>query len=557
MENQNSQNLLSEVQINSVITLYSNGKFNEAINRIKELNETYPNVPLLFNILGACYKAIGNLEGAKQMFETATKIKPNYAEAYFNLALVNQQLSFINDATDAYLKAIEINPQYPDAHNNIGILYLNSKSFDLAIDHFEFAISLKSDFSEAYNNLGSALQEVNQYDKALASYKKAIAINSEFAQAHNNLGILFQKIGNSDSAILSYENAIDKNPNYIAAHHNLSAIKTYTNEDYQISQMKLILHSSDINKSQRSQLNFALAKSYRDLNKLDDSFQFLHEGNKLRKEDLNFSFEESEINYNSFIKEIFKEPMSPIEKVSNTINHKQPIFILGMPRSGTSLLEQIISSHTRVFGGGELYNLTEILIPILQDSLNSSKKSFHKDDLFLIGQKYIDKLNQLKCEEKFVTDKWPLNFRHIGFILGAIPNAKVIHIKRDEIATCWSIYRHYFADNANGWAYDFDDLARFYKAYQELMGFWEKLYPKKIHNISYEKLIKNQEDETRKLLKYCELDWDESCLNFHNNKRIVGTASVSQVRKKIYQGSSDEWKKYKKYLKPLLMHFGE
>lgn len=159
-------------------------------------------------------------------------------------------------------------------------------------------------------------------------------------------------------------------------------------------------------------------------------------------------------------------------------------------------------------------------------------------------------------DEQVFTDKWPLNFRHIGFILSAFPEAKIIHLRRDAKATCWSIYRHYFADNANGWAYDFSDLFKFYDAYEDLMKYWHQLYPKKIYDLSYEKLTKNQEKETHQLLDFCSLEWDENCLNFHRNKGAVGTASVTQVRKKMYQGSSDSWKKYKEYLKPLTNHFG-
>jgi hypothetical protein len=151
-----------------------------------------------------------------------------------------------------------------------------------------------------------------------------------------------------------------------------------------------------------------------------------------------------------------------------------------------------------------------------------------------------------------MTDKWPLNFQYIGFILSAFPEAKIIHLKRDARATCWSNYKHNFSDIGNGWAYNLKDLAGFYSLYSELMTFWHELFPNKIYDISYESLTTNQEEETRKLLEYCELQWDDNCLNFHNSKRAVKTASALQVRQKMYQGSSEAWKKHKAHLQPLI-----
>tara|TARA_B110000008_G_scaffold278398_1_gene322065 strand:+ start:2312 stop:3988 length:1677 start_codon:yes stop_codon:yes gene_type:complete len=555
MNNFNNQITLSKDQINAVMSLYSSGQFNEAIKSIKELNEEYPNVPLLFNILGACYKAIGEIDGALQMFEIATKIKPNYAEAFFNLALTHHELNQIDTAIIKYKKALEINSEYPDAHNNLGILYLNSKNFEEAVKHFEFAITHRPDYAEAYNNLGSTFQELNQIEKALLNYKKSITINKNYSQAYNNLGILQQKVGDNAAALLNYENAIKTQPYNASAHHNISSIKQYTSEDKQFCQMKNLLNSSDIKIADKSRLFFALAKAYEDLNQTEDFFECLEEGNRLRKKDLSFSYEESEMNYNLFIKELFKKTISKIDRESNYLYEKRPIFILGMPRSGTSLVEQIISSHHKVHGGGELYNLTEILVPILQDALNNDNNFLIEEKVSLVGSNYIEKLNKLNVNENIVTDKWPLNFRHIGFILSAFPDAKIIHLKRDPVATCWSIYKHYFADNGNGWAYDFDDLTKFYDAYVDLMEYWHSLYPNKIYDLSYDELTVNQEEETRNLLDYCDLSWDKNCLSFYENKRPVLTASASQVRKKMYKGSSNDWKKYKNYLVSLSKHF--
>jgi len=547
MLNENNQSLLSKEQIESVISLYSSGNINQAIKRIKSLNEEYPNVPLLFNILGACYKSLGDIEGALQMFETATKIKSNYSEAHFNVGVVHQELNQHDSAIDSYKKAIAINPKYPDAHNNLGIVYLDSKDLDNAVVHFEYAINFSDNFAEAHNNLGSTLQQKGLLEKALNSYKKSITLKPDYAQAHNNMGILLQKIGNNKAAILSYEKALDSDPSYALAHHNLSALKIYSEDDVHITQMKSSLSSSNISQSDRVHLYFTLAKVSEDLGDNDMLFEYLNEGNQLRKNALNFSFE----NYNLVIQNLFQSCLSEIKKTykSSSVN---PIFIVGMPRSGTSLVEQIISNHPKVYGGGEMRNLTDILIPVLQGDPISGKINLTEEVIYSIGRQYLDALSSFNTPENIITDKWPLNFRNIGFILSAFPDAKIVHLERDPIATCWSIYKHYFNDAGNGWAYNLDDIAEFYSSYKELMAHWHKLYPNKIYDLCYEDLTIDQENETRKLLKYCKLDWDKSCLNFHTNKREVETASAIQVRQKMYQGSSEVWKKYKSYLKPLI-----
>jgi len=196
--------------------------------------------------------------------------------------------------------------------------------------------------------------------------------------------------------------------------------------------------------------------------------------------------------------------------------------------------------------------LTNLITPLLQTHIANEKFSLSISEFSSIREDYLRSLAKLNVSEKVITDKWPLNFRNIGFILSAFPEAKIIHVRRDARAICWSIYKNFFSGQGNGWAYSFDDLAKFYVLYEELMSYWHQIYPNRIYDISYEELTINQEKETRDLLDYCNLDWDQNCLKFHENKRDVNTASALQVRKKMYQGSSDAWKKYEKFLEPLV-----
>jgi len=543
---------LTQEQIKPIIEFYNNGQLQEAINAIKALNNNYPNEPLLFNILGACYKSLGELDASLKMFENATKIKPDYAEAFFNLGVILQELGQLNKSIDSYQKAVKILPNYPDAHNNLGIVYLEIGELDNSVTHFEWAIAYKDDFAEAHNNLGSVLQQKNYLESALNCYKKSLILKPDFSQAHNNLGILHQKLGDIEAAFISYEKAITYEPSYAVAHFNLSVIKKYKRNDSQITQMLSILSSGTISHSSRVHLCFALAKANEDLGCQDELFRFLDEGNALRKAELKFSHDETE-KQNVIIKNLFNEAPSMSSKVKYEASIVKPIFIVGMPRSGTSLVEQIISSHNEVHGAGELKALSKIIIQLIQTSSAIDKIDLSENTILSIRQKYLDYLSSFNISENVITDKWPLNFRNIGFILSAFPEAKIVHLKRDARATCWSIYKNYFSENANGWAYNQDDIAQFYGLYEDLMSYWHSLYPNKIYDLCYEDLTTNQEEVTRKLLDYCELDWDKNCLDFHKNTRAINTASSIQVRQKMYKNSSQAWKEHEAYLQPLII----
>ena len=543
------QKTLAKKQVESVMSLYSKGHVKEAIDEIKSLNEQFPNVPLLFNLMGACYQSLGDIDAALQMFETATKIKPDYAEAHFNLGVIFKGLGKLNEAVSCFNSAITILPNYPDAHNNLGNVLVDLGQKEAAIESYEWAIAYKADYAQAYLNLAILFSKLDPI-KAVDCYKKAIIIDPNYDVAYFNLASTYRHLGLKDDAIAAYEKAIKIKPNYADAHKNLSAIKKYNKNDSQILQMETLISKKDLNESDQISLNFALAKVNEDLGNENDFFKFLNKGNKLRKKELNYTFnKDKEVILK--IKDVFNAPLQQVKKPSNKKSALKPIFIVGMPRSGTSLVEQIISSHNEVYGAGELDFLAKIVAPGLKESIDN-KNFFTGKAILSIREQYLDSLSSFSASESFITDKMPLNFRFIGFILSAFPEAKIVHLNRDARATCWSIYKHYFKSNGNGYAHNFKDLVSYYSLYKDLMVFWNDLYPNKIYDICYEDLTINQEEETRKLLNYCELDWDENCLNFHTNARAVKTTSALQVRQKMYQGSSEAWKKYEAHLQPLI-----
>ena len=548
-ENNNEEILLLKKEVNYAVKLLTNGQINEALKIVEALIKKSPNVPLLYNIRGVCYQTIRELGNAIDDFSQATILKSDYAEAYCNLGVTYQEKGDLVSAVNAYKNAIDNDNNYPTAHNNLGKIFLASGEIDSSIEHLECAITLKSDFADAHNNLGSAFLRINKLNDAIKSYKKAIALKPDFAVANNNLGIAYLRTGDPKLASKFFENAITITPGYATAHHNLSGVKVYKEKDKQVSLIESLLIENNLSQKERIYLNFALAKAYEDLGNHEELFKHLNEGNRIRKKEMSNSIADSE-EHNELIKLFFNS--NNIKLTYRDSLPIRPIFIVGMPRSGTSLVEQIISSHHEVYGAGEVNNFHNIIMPIIEKHAVNENYNLKNDEFALIRKQYSNSLERFYANEKVITDKWILNFKTIGFILSAFPESKIVHLKRDARATCWSIYKHYFSDEGNRWAYDYQDLARFYKSYVGLMDYWHNLFPGKIYDISYEDLTSNQEKETRNLLKYCDLDWDENCLNFYTNTRAVKTASAVQVRNKMYQGSSDVWRQYSEHLKPLL-----
>jgi len=539
-------------QIDLIIALSTKGKFQKALDATDLLINNYPDNPLLYNLRGGCYSGLKQLHAAINSYQQAIKIKPNFAKAHYNLGLSLVNIGHLDKAIASYKQAVTIKPSYALAHNNLGIALKKSGQLNLAINSFKQALIIKPDYAEAHSNLANAFARLNQRDLAIKEYERALQIKPDFAEAHNNLGVSFMAIGQFDAASKCYESALKIKPNYAEVHRHLSQLKQYRPGDPQIELVKSLLSDSTINNADRMHLSFTLAKVSDDLGNKSQFLNYLNKGNHLRKQNLKYTIEKDERLFDQ-IKKIFNEQLLPINndeliKPSSV----RPIFIIGMPRSGTTLTEQILASHNHVYGAGELSTLGTLIAPIIKNLTANDVNHITQDHLHDIRHQYLNFLLQLNVPEKIITDKMPLNFRFTGFILALFPEAKIIHLRRDARATCWSIYKHYFISNGNGFAYNLNDLAHFYNLYTDLMTFWQQLFPGKIYDLCYEQLTTNQEKETRNLLNHCDLNWEKQCLEFHTTKRAVSTASTRQVKQKMYQGSSEAWRKYEDHLQPLI-----
>ena len=318
--------------------------------------------------------------------------------------------------------------------------------------------------------------------------------------------------------------------------------------------MNFKLNNLELNKSQKVNLLFALAKANEDLDQVKESFTNLSHGNRIKRGLLKFNIND-EIRLFDQIKKVF----STIDrgKISKSISsNKNIIFILGMPRSGTSLVEQIVTSHSDVFGAGELPQLSRIVKENLMIDGDFSDQKVNKliDDEFLTDQLrkiYYDYLERFNSNKNFITDKAPLNFRWIGLIKILFPHAKIRHCTRNPKDNCFSLYKNFFEGGLN-FSYNQKELATYYKLYLNIMNFWLDLFPGDIYDAKYEKIIDNSQCEIKELIKFCELTWEDSCLQFHKNKTPIKTMSTAQARQPIYKSSISSYKKFSSFLEDLI-----
>ena len=356
------------------------------------------------------------------------------------------------------------------------------------------------------------------------------------------MGVALKDLGKLYEATEAYQKVLSIRPNYAEAHRNLSTIKKYTAGDKHFRQVQGLYKREDLSENAKCKLSFTLAKIYEDIAMLDKSFIYLSKGNALRKKLLNYSIKQDEKLF-SYLKKAQPKLLKNKLVINDEPGKRLPIFILGMPRSGTTLVEQIISSHSEVFGAGELKHVSQLGL-----NLAVGSTSINTTTISEFRESYLSELSKVSDGRHFVTDKMPQNFRFIPLICAAFPEAKIIHVQRNAAATCWSNFKQYFVSNSLGYCYDLSDVVEYYNLYKDLMKLWQLQYGDRIYNLNYEKLTTDQENETRKIIKYLELDWEKVCLFPHKNKRSVRTASQQQVRQKVYAGSSEAWRKYEPLL---------
>jgi tetratricopeptide (TPR) repeat protein len=433
-------------------------------------------------------------------------------------------------------------PQSDILFNIQGAVLKSLGQLELSVEAYTKALAISPDYADAHNNIGIALKDQGKLEEAIEALNKALAIKPDYAEAYNNMGIVLKDQGKLKEAIEAYNKALAIKPDYAKAHRHLSTVTKYNSDNAQISEVEALLQQTDINDSDRCNFLYAYAKMQEDLGDLSAAFDSYLVGGDLRQKLLGYEFTQDEHLFGLIKRTAPKFKDTALDAAIELIGHT-PIFILGMPRSGTTLVEQIISSHSKISGAGELPYVSrfggQLAVGLTAPTLEA---------VSVFRERYLAELGKRSDGQAFVTDKMPQNFRYLALICAAFPEAKIIHVRRNAKATCWSNYKHYFASKDLGYSYNLSDTVKYYGLYKNLMHFWYQSYSDRIYNLDYDNLTEGQEPETRRLIGYLGLKWEDACLTPEKNKRSVKTNSQQQVRQKVYKGSSQHWRTYEPML---------
>jgi tetratricopeptide (TPR) repeat protein len=448
-------------------------------------------------------------------------------------------------------RALAARPKVFEAVINLGIIQRDEGLLASAQANLEIAVAIRPDSAIAHITLGMLLMDRNQLDAALEEVEQGRRLEPDNPETWARLGMLMQIRGEPAQAVRYFRKVIERNPLDGTAHRSLASSQRQTDYNDDIKRMEEAVRSPDASRRDRMLLGNALGKVFDDLGQYDKAFDYLRNANQLQRQSFKYSFEKQKAFFERHKKGLDRAFLSHCE--GHRITDRTAIFVLGMPRSGTSLVEQILASHPLVHGAGEV-EYTRLFVDAVE---KKTRKPFPQDIgtvspevLRDAGRAYVEKLRFNADGAERVVDKLPHNFLRVGLFAAVMPNARIILCDRNPLDNCLSIYQHIF-DTAHAYSSDLKELGRYYRLYEDLMDWWEQILPGHVCRVNYEEMVRETENQVRRLLAYCELPFDENCLSFHKTRRQVKTPSAAQVREPIYQSSIDRWKNYEKYLEPL------
>lgn len=570
------------------------GDFDSVIKVCKKIEPRQQNNPTIYSLLGNAYASLNRMDLAHQSYQRALELQPDDPGILNNLGNALYLDNKLEEAADIFQRVIAIQPSYADAHNNLGNIYKALNNNALAVKHYEEAFKLNPQLYMVALNLAHMFADrVGHPEIAENYFRKALTLEPDNIEALSGVTNMLRYQGKLDDALKMIkltQQKFNNEPGIIAAEADIYERTSEYDKAYEIVQKLLgkkdtpplitnvfmrICHKFDccdealasgeaitnnaanFKISDVRDMHFGLGQLYDKQKRYDEAFEHYKAGN----ESFDHVFEIDE----------FKERIKNLQNTFNSSNLNRsakssidtslPIFIVGMPRSSTSLTEQILSSHPEVGGAGELNDINDIAAA-LPGSLNSSLPypqcitSITTDACNDIAQGYMNNLAALCGNKRYITDKMPHNFLNLGLISLLFPQARIIHCLRDPRDTCLSIYFQNFGF-LHPYGSRLDWLGKYYQEYMHMMEYWENTISTPIHTVRYDDMINDQETTTRKLLEYCDLEWNDACLNFHKSKRVVATASYDQVKQKIYTQSQARWKNYANHIALLIDNLGD
>lgn len=584
---------MASAHSNLGIAYYDRAELDKAQACQQRALELVPQLPSALNNLGSILRDKKDKPGAIACYRKVLAIAPDYVESVSNLGSVLTESDQPEEAIKVLLPLVQSNPNYPEAHCNIATAFLLLEQLDKAEFGFKRALTLKPDYPEACIGLARVLQEKRHLTEALATAERALGLAPQKAEVHSLLGGIFSESGYPEKAQQAYAQALELDPELISAYlgrghqrmesgdmagaetdfrYALSLDESNLGARLALAQVNKVKEGdanmavlvseaeklATLPETKAMPLHFALGKCYEDTKQYDLAFQHYRQGCQLKRKRIDYDADNTDLAGRN-IREFFsKENIDRLR--GDGCTSELPIFVLGMPRSGTTLTETIIASHPMVFGAGELNDILEVANHTRGGETKGyplSLQGITQTELKIMGERYATRLQTRAPDSPRITDKMPANFNCLGLIHLMLPNAKIVHVKRNPVDTCLSCYTRLF-DKSQYQSYDLAEIGRYYRNYSQLMQHWREVLPAgSFYEIQYENVVADQEGQARALLDYCGLEWNDACLDFHKTERNIRTASVTQVRQPIYKTSVEKWRHYEKHLDPLLDALGD
>ena len=561
------------------------GRAEEALHHLEKARSIRPADASLLSKLAGAYQQTGDADSAKRMMAEAARLSPSqanldeatrlFAQGKFreaealakelvrdnpqdvNAALLLARLAIkarcFKDAREILEKIIEVAPGFIAAWHDLGTVLKELHLHEEAVEILVKALDIDANNPLTHYYLGAALAMAARPHDAIKSYQRAVELDPMLPGGHIGLGHVLKTVGDQAGGIEAYERAIELRPNYGETYYSLANLKTFRFSPEQISAMETRLGNEKLPTECRVHFAFALAKAYEDDGDFDRSFEHYELANQLHRDTIAYDPVQTQVGHER-MREVFSENFfSALDKDSGC-SDPDPIFIVGLPRSGSTLLEQILASHSQVDGTSELHDVSLIAQGISRSKEGSvfpqSVATMSSRELEALGQAYISQTRQYRGAAPFFTDKMPNNFAYVGFIKAILPNAKIIDARRDPMDSCFGCFKQHFAKGQT-FTYDLFELAEFYLEYDALMDHWDNVLPGQVLRVQYETVVSDFDNQVKRILDFCGLPFEEACLNFHETKRAVRTASSEQVRQPIYSSSVGTWQRFLPHLEGL------
>jgi len=493
----------------------------------------------------------GRLEEAERLYREVVRDHPDNVDALRMLGRVALSAGRNADAERLFRRAIKLAPDFAGALTDLGRVLKEQNQFEEAIECFGKVIDLEPENPQAHFQLASTLAPAALTYRAIESYRKALALQPKFPGASLGLGHVLKTVGEQEEAIAAYRECISLRPDNGESYWSLANLKTYRLTDDDVAAMEKSLEKPDLTSQSRVNFLYALAKAHEDREDFEGAWDYYRKGNETQRMLEKYDPVQTEVLHDSVIDVFTADFLSETQAEGNP--DPSPIFIVGLPRSGSTLIEQILASHSMVEGTSELPYVGRVATSLNRnraDGINYPEAMRELEDIHLrtLGQQYLDlaAMHRTEGKARFV-DKMPNNFPAVGFLHLILPNAKIIDARRHPLDACLSCYRQLFAKGQT-FTYDLIDIGEYFLEYERMMDHWHAVLPGKVLTLQYEEVVGNFEAQVRRLLEHCELPFEEGCLRFYETERPVRTASSEQVRQPIHSRSIGFWKNYESRL---------